>query len=216
MLSRHELARYVDHTLLSPEATTDQVTALVEEADRLGCYSVCISPVHLPVTVPSTLRVATVVGFPSGAVPSLVKATEAAWAVAHGADEVDMVIPIGAAVAGDVAAVEADIRAVRVAIPHATLKVILETAVLDDAQIVASCTAAATAGADFVKTSTGFHPAGGATVHAVELMKQTVGDRLQVKAAGGIRTAADAQAMIGAGATRLGLSRTAQILTELG
>ncbi|MDY6049080.1 MAG: deoxyribose-phosphate aldolase [Corynebacterium sp.] len=209
------LAPLIDHTLLSPEATTDEVAALIAEADRLGCYAVCISPVHLPVAVPSGLHVATVVGFPSGAVPSLVKATEAAWAVAHGADEVDMVIPVGAAVTGDFSAVEADIRTVREAVPTATLKVILETAVLDDAQIIAGCTAAANAGADFVKTSTGFHPAGGATVHAVELMKQTVGDRLQVKAAGGIRTAAAAQAMVAAGATRLGLSRTATILAEL-
>jgi deoxyribose-phosphate aldolase len=125
-----------------------------------------------------------------------------------------MVVNLGAAKAGDWALVESDIAAVRAAAPGAVLKVILETGALSDDEIVRACQAAEAAGADFVKTSTGFHPTGGATVHAVELMKATVGDRLQVKASGGVRTRADAEAMIAAGATRLGVSATAAILAE--
>jgi len=129
---------------------------------------------------------------------------------------VDMVIDIGAAKAGNFAAVEADIAAVRAAVPApGVLKVIIESAALDDAQIVGVCRAAVAAGADFVKTSTGFHPAGGATVHAVELMRATVGPAVGVKASGGIRTAADAVALIDAGATRLGLSATGHVLAGL-
>jgi deoxyribose-phosphate aldolase len=173
-----------------------------------------VSPSQLPLDARG-LKVAVVAGFPSGAHQTEVKAAEAARAVADGADEVDMVINLGAAKAGDWALVEADIAGVRAAAPAPTvLKAILETAALTDAEIVRACQCAAAAGADFVKTSTGFHPAGGATVHAVELMKATVGDRLQVKASGGIRTRAAAEAMIAAGATRLGVSATAQILAE--
>ena len=207
MLTRAELARYVDHTFLKPEGTPEEVSALIEEAASLGVFSVCISPSMLPVEVPEGLAVATVCGFPSGKHHSSVKAAEAAQAVADGANEVDMVIDIGAATVGDFAAVEADIAAVRAAMPaEALLKVIIESAALTDEQIVGACRAAEAAGAQFVKTSTGFHPAGGASVHAVALMAQTVGGRLGVKASGGIRTADAALAMIDAGATRLGLS----------
>jgi deoxyribose-phosphate aldolase len=215
-LDARALARFVDHTLLKPEATRADVEALVEEAARLGVYSICISPSFLPVEVPDGLLVATVCGFPSGKHHSDVKAREAARAVADGADEVDMVIDVGAARAGRFDDVRADIAAVRAAVPAPTvLKVIIESAALSDDEITAACRAAESAGADFVKTSTGFHPSGGASVHAVELMAATVGGRLGVKASGGVRTAADALAMIEAGATRLGLSGTAAVLSGL-
>lgn len=211
------IARFVDHTLLKPEATAADVEAAIAEAARLGAYSVCLSPSFLPVEVPEGLRLAVVVGFPSGKHHSSIKAAEAALAVSQGADELDMVIDVGAAVAGEYSVVEADIRAVREAAPAPTvLKVIIESAALSDDAVVAVCRAAESAGADFVKTSTGFHPAGGATVHAVELMKGTVGDRLEVKASGGIRTAADAEAMLAAGATRLGLSSTRAVVEGTG
>lgn len=212
-MKRADVARMIDHTLLKPEATAQQVRDLIDEAAALGTYSVCVSPSRLPVEVPASVKVATVCGFPSGAHHSSVKAAEAADSVARGADEVDMVINIADAVSNDFDAVEADIRAVREAIQApAILKVIIESAALTDDQIVGCCRAAEAAGADFVKTSTGFHPAGGASTHAVSLMRQTVGDRLGVKASGGIRTAEDAAAMIEAGASRLGLSASATVL----
>ena len=207
-----ELAKTVDHTLLKPEATRADVDALIAEAADLGTYSVCVSPNMLPVTVPEGLKVAVVCGFPSGKHASEIKAAEARLAASQGADEVDMVIDVGAAIEGRYADVEADIRAVREAIPGVVLKVIIESAALNDEQIVAVCEGARSAGADFVKTSTGFHPAGGASVHAVELMARTVGGDLGVKASGGIRSWADATAMIAAGATRLGLSSTRAVL----
>ena len=207
-----ELAKTVDHTLLKPEATRADVEALIAEAAELGTYSVCVSPNMLPVTVPEGLKVAVVCGFPSGKHDSSIKAAEARLAASQGADEVDMVIDVGAAIEGRYADVEADIRAVREAIPGVVLKVIIESAALSDEQIVAVCEAARAASADFVKTSTGFHPAGGASVHAVELMARTVGGELGVKASGGIRSWADATAMIAAGATRLGLSSTRSVL----
>lgn len=216
------LARLVDHTLLKPEATRADVEALVAEGVRLGVYSVCVSPSFLPLEVPvgidgePDLLVATVCGFPSGKHHSEVKAAEAARAVRDGAHEVDMVIDVGAAKEGRFADVAADVAAVRAAAPAPTvLKVIIESAALTDEEIVEVCRAAEASGADFVKTSTGFHPAGGASVHAVRLMAQTVGGRLGVKASGGIRTAADALAMVEAGATRLGLSGTAAVLAGL-
>ncbi|WP_029290468.1 deoxyribose-phosphate aldolase [Cellulomonas sp. HZM] len=212
-LDPEALAQFVDHTLLKPEATREDVEALVAEAARLGTYSICISPSFLPVTVPDGLKIATVCGFPSGKHHSSVKAAEAERSVRDGADEVDMVIDVGAAKEGRFEDVRADVAAVRAAVPAPTvLKVIIESAVLTDHEIVQVCRAARDAGADFVKTSTGFHPAGGATVHAVSIMADTVGGELGVKASGGIRTTADALAMIDAGATRLGLSGTAAVL----
>ncbi|MEE6280553.1 deoxyribose-phosphate aldolase [Georgenia sp. MJ170] len=211
--SRRDVAQLVDHTLLKPEATPEQVAALVADAQSLGVLAVCVSPSQLPLPDAEGLVVATVCGFPSGAHHSDVKAAEAARAVADGADEVDMVINLAQAVTGDWAAVEADIAAVRAAVAApALLKVIIESAALTGEQIVAACRAAEAAGADFVKTSTGFHPTGGASVEAVALMAQTVGDRLGVKASGGIRDAATATAMLDAGATRLGLSGSAAVL----
>ncbi|UZJ26755.1 deoxyribose-phosphate aldolase [Rhodococcus antarcticus] len=205
----------VDHTLLKPEATAAQVAALCDEARALGVLAVCVSPSMLPLDG-TGLVVATVCGFPSGKHTSEVKALEAATAVAAGADEVDMVIDVGAAVAGEIDAVQADIAAVRAAVPTpGVLKVIIESAALDDDTIVAVCRAAEAAGADFVKTSTGFHPAGGASAHAVRLMAETVGGRLGVKASGGIRSTGTALEMVAAGATRLGLSGSAAVLAGL-
>lgn len=220
--SRAQLAALVDHTLLKPEATDADVAALVAAAAELGVYAVCVSPSMVPVAVRAGtgLRVAAVAGFPSGKHLPAVKAHEAALAVASGATEVDMVIDVGAALSGDIDAVRSDIRAVRGAIGGAVLKVIVESAALlalaDEATVVRVCRAAEEAGADFVKTSTGFHPAGGASVRAVALMAETVGGRLGVKASGGIRSAADALAMLDAGATRLGLSGTRAVLDDLG
>ncbi|MEU4598856.1 deoxyribose-phosphate aldolase [Nocardia sp. NPDC023988] len=211
-LTRADVAAMIDHTLLAPEATPDQVNDLIAEARKLGVYAICVSPSMLPVRAPG-LVVATVAGFPSGKHHSLIKGAEARLAVDSGAAEVDMVIDVGAAVAGDFAAVLTDIITVREAVEdRAVLKVIIESAALTDEAIVGACRAAEKAGADFVKTSTGFHPAGGASVHAVRLMADTVGGRLGVKASGGIRTAQDAAAMIEAGATRLGLSKSAVVL----
>jgi deoxyribose-phosphate aldolase len=220
-LSRRQLAAFVDHTLLKPEGTDADVVALVKEAADLGVYAVCVSPSMVPVAVAAGgVRVATVAGFPSGKHMSAVKAQEAARAVSSGASEVDMVIDVGAALAGQLDTVGADIAAVRAAVPEAVLKVIVESAVLlgnsDGHTLTEVCRVAEDAGADFVKTSTGFHPAGGASVRAVALMAQTVGGRLGVKASGGIRTAADAIAMVDAGATRLGLSGTRAVLDGLG
>lgn len=219
--SRAQLAAMVDHTLLKPEATDADVAALVAEAAELGVYAVCVSPSMVPVAVRAAagLPVASVAGFPSGKHLPAVKAHEARQAAASGAGEIDMVIDIGAALAGDIDAVRADIAAVRAAVPDSVLKVIVESAVLlaeaDERLLIQVCRAAEGAGAEYVKTSTGFHPAGGASVRAVAVMSETVGGRLGVKASGGIRTAADALAMLDAGATRLGLSGTRAVLDGL-
>ena len=211
-MRKSDVAKLIDHTLLKPEATAAQVQELVKEGAELGTFSVCVSPNQLPVETPAGLAVATVCGFPSGAHKSEVKATEARIAVENGADEVDMVVNLKLVKEADFDAVQADIQAVRDACEDALLKVIIESAALTDAEIVACCKAAEAAGADFVKTSTGFHPAGGASVHAVKLMAETVGDRLGVKASGGIRDGEAAAAMIAAGATRLGLSSSRAVL----
>ena len=214
-MDRTALARLVDHTLLKPEATSVQVEALTAEAAELGAFSICVSPSRLPVAVADGLVVCTVVGFPSGAHESEVKAAEAALAVTRGATEIDMVVDLGSALAGDWGAVEADVAAVRAACGPALLKVILESAALTPEQLAEACRRSEVGGAQYVKTSTGFHPAGGATLHAVALMAETVGGRLGVKASGGIRTTTDALEMVRAGATRLGLSGTAGVLAGL-
>lgn len=220
--TREQVAALVDHTLLKPEATAAEAAAVAAEAVELGVYAVCVSPSMVSAAAQagtSGVRVAAVAGFPSGKHNPEVKAREAALAVASGASEIDMVIDIGAALAGDVDTVRSEIAAVRAAVPTAVLKVIVESAVLltlaDEASLVAVCRAAEDSGADFVKTSTGFHPAGGASVRAVAVMAGAVGGRLGVKASGGIRTAADAVAMLDAGATRLGLSGTRAVLDGL-
>lgn len=216
--TRATVAAMIDHTLLAPEATTAQVVEAIAEAVDLGVVAVCLSPGVLPVRAPESLVVATVAGFPSGKHHSLIKGSEARLAVDSGAAEVDMVIDIGAALERDMSAVLADIVTVREAIGgSAVLKVILESAVLLSAPggadlLAECCVTAERAGADYVKTSTGFHPAGGASVEAVRIMAETVGGRLGVKASGGIRDAETAAAMIAAGATRLGLSRSREVL----
>lgn len=215
-MDRLTLASFLDHTLLRPEATAADVAALCREGTELGVAAVCVSPSRLPIPggiVGSGIAVAAVCGFPSGAHHAAIKAAEARRAVVDGATEIDVVIDLGAAAAGDWTAVERDVQEVRDLVPgRVLLKAILETAVLDDAGIVAACKAAEDGGADFVKTSTGFHPAGGATVEAVRLMAETVGGRLGVKASGGIRDTAAALAMIEAGATRIGCSASRAIL----
>ncbi len=221
--SRESVAALVDHTLLKPEATEADVVALLQEAEELGVFAVCVSPTM--VATAQSFRtgeydIASVVGFPSGKHLSAIKAEEARFAVAAGAAEIDMVIDVGSALEGDFDAVRADIAAVFDAIPdYVILKVIVESAALlafgGEQRLVDVCRLAEDAGADFVKTSTGFHPSGGASVRAVELIASAVGDRLGVKASGGIRTAADAVAMLDAGATRLGLSGTRAVLDGL-
>ena len=206
-----ELARLIDHTLLRTDASHADVLALVAEGLDLGVFSVCVSPSMLPVPdLPAALKLATVCGFPSGKHTTAMKVAEAAESVRLGADEVDMVIDLGLLKAGGYRDLVREIRAVRGEVP--LLKVIIESAALSDEEIVVACEAAAEAGADFVKTSTGFHAAGGATVHAVSLMSMTVGDQLGVKASGGIRTYEQAAALVAVGASRLGLSATADVL----
>ncbi|WP_411375924.1 deoxyribose-phosphate aldolase [Arthrobacter sp. MPF02] len=205
------IASYIDHTLLKPEASEADVLKVCSEAAEYGFKSVCVNPVWVK-TVKKALKgsgvlTCSVVGFPLGATPTDVKAFEARGAVLDGADEVDMVINIAAARAEDKGTLVEDITAVAESVHSsgAILKVIIETALLTDSQKVLACQAAVEAGADFVKTSTGFN-GGGATVADIALMRKTVGPDLGVKASGGVRSLADAQAMIAAGATRIGAS----------
>jgi deoxyribose-phosphate aldolase len=217
-MTRAELAGMVDHTLLKPEATPADVAALCAEANELGVFSVCVSPSFLPLAaglLEPGIATCTVVGFPSGKHRTSIKAAEAALAVADGADEVDMVVDVGAIRAGQWRVTEREVAEVRAATSGALLKVILETAALTDDEVVRACVVCKEAGAEFVKTSTGFHPSGGATTHAISLMAGTVGGDLGVKASGGIRTAQAALDLIGAGATRLGLSGTRAVLDGL-
>lgn len=213
-MTRTALARIIDHTLLRPEASPEQIVELCEEALDLGVGAVCVSPSYVRLAaeqVGDDVRVATVVAFPSGAARTAIKVAEAALACREGADEVDMVMDLGFACSGHWSAVEGEIAAVRRETPG-TLKVIIESALLPPDAIVTACRVADAAGADYVKTSTGFHPAGGASVEAVRLMAHTVGGRLGVKASGGIRTAEQALAMVDAGATRLGISASRAVL----
>ena len=205
------IASYIDHTLLKPEASEADVLKVCAEAVEYKFKSVCVNPVWVK-TVKNALKgsgvlTCSVVGFPLGATPSDVKAFEARGAVLDGADEVDMVINIAAARANDQGALVEDIAKVAEAVHggEAILKVIIETSLLSDEQKVIACEAAVEAGADFVKTSTGFN-GGGATAEDVALMRKAVGPDLGVKASGGVRSLADAQAMIAAGATRIGAS----------
>lgn len=219
-LDRAAVAAMIDHTLLAPEATPERVLALCDEAVELGVAAVCVSPRWVRLAAGrldgQEVRVATVVGFPSGAHRSDVKADEARAARADGADEIDMVVALGDVVAREWDAVRADIAAVRDACASPTLlKVIVESALLDDERLDTVCRTAVDLGADHVKTSTGFHPAGGATVEAVRRMRAVIGPVVGLKASGGIRDAATALAMIEAGATRIGASSTAAIIDGL-
>jgi deoxyribose-phosphate aldolase len=220
-MQRSELAAMIDHTLLKPEATREQVTALCRETVEHGFATACVSPVHATLVVLGLMETPSlaccVVGFPSGAHPIQIKASEAMLVRSLGVQEVDMVIDIGGLISDGASSVDLEVTAVRAALDdEVVLKVIVESAALTDTQLVEACRAAVDAGADFVKTSTGFHPAGGASTHAVELMRRTVGPTIGVKASGGIRTLADALAMIEAGADRIGASAGIAILAELG
>ena len=216
--TRASLAKTIDHTLLKAVGTESQVRELCAEARALGFASVCVNPVWVPLCARelagSGVLVCTVIGFPLGANCPETKAAEARLAVSQGAAEVDMVMNLGAAKAGDWDRVEADIRAVVRVAGEALVKVILETCYLTDDEKTRACQAAERAGARFVKTSTGFGT-GGATVEDVRLMRRTVGDRLQVKASGGVRTCRDALAMLEAGADRIGASSGLAIVREL-
>lgn len=218
-MNKAAIARLIDYTLLKPDATPAQIERLCDEARQHRFATVCVHPVYVTLAAEklagSEVAVGSVAGFPFGATTTSVKVCEARQAIADGASEIDMVLHIGALKAGDYARVQADIAAVAAACHegHALLKVILETALLDDAQKVIACQLAQAAGADFVKTSTGF-AGGGATVADVRLMRQTVGLAMGVKAAGGIRTYADALAMIEAGANRIGTSAGVQIIEQ--
>lgn len=213
-LDAQTFAIIADHTLLASGTTLAEVEEFLDGARELGVKRVCISPSMLPVTHDG-LEVVTVVGFPSGAHHVAAKVAETTQALKDGADEIDMVVNLGLVHSQDWLGVESEIRAVREACPGRVLKVIIESASLSDEEIIGVCNAARSADADFVKTSTGFHPAGGASVHAVQLMAKTVGRELGVKASGGIRTAAQVRKLWEAGATRFGVSGTAAILAEL-
>ena len=217
-LTREELASYIDHTLLKPEASREQIRAVCEEAKQYHFASVCVNSCWVPLIAEelkgSGVSVCCVIGFPLGASLSSVKAFEAREAVAAGAQEIDMVVNIGAVKSGGWELVREDIAAVNAAKGTAKLKVIIETCLLTDEEKVRVCQIAKEVGADFVKTSTGFST-GGATVHDVELMRKTVGPEMGVKASGGVRTLADALAMIEAGASRLGASAGVKIIEAL-
>ena len=210
------LAKYIDHTLLKTDAQRADVTKLIEEAKAYHFASVCVSPIWVSYVSEALrdtgVKTCTVIGFPQGATPSAVKAFETKQAVADGADEVDMVIAVGRLKDSDDAYVKADIEAVvQAAGGKALTKVIIETCLLTDEEKRRACLLAKEAGADFVKTSTGF-AAGGATAADVKLMRESVGEAMGVKAAGGVRTRADAEAMLAAGATRLGTSSGVKIV----
>ncbi len=215
-LSASEIAAHLDHTILAVDATDEDVRAVCADGVRMHVAAVCVSPSKVAIAheyLKGAVPIASVVGFPSGAHCSSIKSAEAALAVEQGASEIDMVVNLGLVADEKWDEVEADIAAVRAALPAPThLKVIIESGALSDEAIVACCQAAERAGADFVKTSTGFHPSGGATLEAVRLMAATVGGRLGVKASGGIRDREKALAMIEAGATRIGTSSSGAIL----
>ena len=214
-MDKKTIAAMIDHTLLKPEATPAQVEKLCAEAAEYHFASVCVNPVYIPLAArllkDTGVKVCCVVGFPLGAIAPEQKAAEAASCAAMGAEELDMVIHIGAAKAGDWALVQRDIEGVVKAAAGRTVKVIIETCLLTDEEKVKACEAAKAAGAHFVKTSTGFST-GGATTHDIALMRKTVGPEMGVKASGGIRNYATAMAMIEAGANRIGASAGIEIV----
>jgi deoxyribose-phosphate aldolase len=215
------LAPMIDHTVLKPEATQDQIAQLCYEARKYSFASVCVNPTHVKLCAQllegSGVPVCTVVGFPLGATSTEVKVFETQQAIRDGASEVDMVINVGGLKSRDYELVEQDIASVARACHagNAILKVIIEAALLNDDEKVVACQLAKVAGADFVKTSTGFGP-GGATLEDVALMRRVVGPTMGVKAAGGIRTLEDAQKMVAAGASRIGASASVKIMQEAG
>lgn len=208
-MDKKTIASMIDHTLLKPEATPAQIEKLCAEAAEYHFASVCVNPVYIPLAARllkgTGVKVCCVVGFPLGAIAPEQKAAEAASCAAMGAEELDMVIHVGAAKAGDWALVQRDIEGVVKAAAGHTVKVIIETCLLTDEEKVKACEAAKAAGAHFVKTSTGFST-GGATTHDIALMRKTVGPEMGVKASGGIRDYETAMEMIEAGANRIGAS----------
>lgn len=218
-LSKAELVSYIDHTLLKPDATTEQIKKLCQEASENNFKAVCINPGYVSLAAEilkgTGVAVATVIGFPLGATTSRIKGAETAEAVENGAGELDVVLNIGRLKAGDSGYVLADLRQVVQSAQGRPVKVIIETALLTDNEKVKACQLAVEAGAAFVKTSTGFAK-GGATVTDVQLMRQTVGPKVGVKASGGIRDLAALKAMVAAGANRIGTSSAVAILAELG
>ena len=218
-MNKKELAAYIDHTLLKPEATIEDIKKLCEEAKRYSFASVCVNPLFVKdcnrILKDSTVKVCTVVGFPLGATTTVTKVEEAKDAIKNGAEELDMVIPIGVLKQGDFNYVENDIRSIVVAAGNNVLiKVIIETCLLTNEEKIKACEIAHKAGAHFVKTSTGFNKAG-ATVDDVKLMRTIVGDGMGVKAAGGIRDYQTALTMIKAGANRIGASASVKIVERL-
>lgn len=216
-LSAQDIAGYIDHTLLAQNASREQIVQICTEAKQYHFKSVCVNPLWVSTVARelagSDVLTCSVIGFPLGASTTETKVFEAKQAISDGANEIDMVIDVAAALRGDGDALVNDIFAVAQAVHEggAVLKVIIETALLDESAKVLACTSAKSAGADFVKTSTGFST-GGATVEDVELMRRTVGEQMGVKASGGVRTLETARAMIAAGATRLGSSSGVAIL----
>ncbi|MFT8708324.1 MAG: deoxyribose-phosphate aldolase [Sporolactobacillus sp.] len=213
-----EIAKLIDHTLLKADATEEEILCLLEEAKTYHFASVCVNPLWVSLASKKLkntgVKVCTVIGFPLGATTTAVKAFEANDAIERGADELDMVIPIGLLKGKDDQAVVEDIQAVvQVAKGKALVKVIIETCLLSREELVRACELAMKAGAGFVKTSTGFST-GGAKVEDVALMRRTVGDRLGVKASGGIHTRKDVEQMVQAGATRIGASAGVKIIHE--
>lgn len=208
----------IDHTILKPEATKDMIETLCKEAMEHEFAAVCVNPFYVKlckdILKNTNVKVATVVGFPLGANTKEVKALETTDAINNGADEIDMVINIGALKAKNFEVVEEDIRAVVNASKEKTVKVIIESCLLTDEEKIKACELSMNAGADFVKTSTGFST-GGATIDDVKLMKSIVGDKLEVKASGGVRDLESAKKMVEAGATRLGTSSGVKIAKEI-
>ncbi|HEY4086805.1 MAG TPA: deoxyribose-phosphate aldolase [Bryobacteraceae bacterium] len=217
MTSQRNIARLIDHTILKPDAVRADIQNICAEALKYGFASVCVNSFWTAYVASelrsSTVKVCTVAGFPLGAASTAAKVAETTAAIADGAQEIDMVMNVGALHGGEIGIVEKDIRAVAEAAhgQSAILKVIVETALLSDEQKILACRSAVAAGADFVKTSTGFSRSG-ATTDDVALMRRTVGPSVGVKASGGIRTLADLQAMVAAGANRIGASASVQIL----
>lgn len=214
-ISRKELAATIDHTLLRADATAEQIVTLCDEAKRHGFASVCVNPGWVPLCAESLrgsgVKVCAVIGFPLGSTSTESKAAEASTAVKEGAEELDMVINIGRLLGGDLQFIRDDIRAVVDAGNGMPVKAIIEICYLSDEQIITACGLALEAGAAFVKTSTGFGT-GGATEHAVRLMRRTVGPDIGVKASGGIKTKFDALKMLNAGASRIGTSSGVAII----
>ena len=210
-----EYNKLIDHTLLKQDATPEQIYRLCEEAKQFHFMSVCVNPAYVPMAAEclrdSDVKVCTVIGFPLGMNLTKTKVEEAQLAIKEGADEIDMVINVGMLKAGHDDFVEEEIRELKAVAGSKVLKVIIETCLLTDEEKVRACIASKNAGADFVKTSTGFS-SGGATVHDVALMRQTVGPEMGVKASGGVRTHEDLIAMVEAGATRIGTSNGTKII----